>query len=175
MDRVYLRALELDDSTVIVKWRNDRKITDPLGGNTFYVSGLREAEWVKNQILDDRRNVRLAICVSSGQLIGIVSLTQIDHLNQCAEFSIMIGEKTYWGKGFGRQATDMCLKHAFEELNLYRVYLSVRSDNETALAMYLKSGFVEEGTFRKSVFKNGERIDMKIMSILKEEFTWQKL
>jgi RimJ/RimL family protein N-acetyltransferase len=69
----------------------------------------------------------------------------------------------------------MCLKHAFEELNLYRVYLSVRSDNETALAMYLKSGFVEEGTFRKSVFKNGERIDMKIMSILKEEFTWQKL
>ena len=175
MDRVYLRALELEDSTIIVKWRNDRKITDPLGGNTFYVSGLREEEWVKNQILDDRRNVRLAICVSSGQLIGIVSLTQIDHLNQCAEFSIMIGEKTYWGKGFGRQATEMCLKHAFEELNLYRVYLSVRADNETALALYLKSGFVEEGTLRKSVFKNGERLDMKIMSILKEEMTWQKL
>lgn len=175
MGRVYLRALELDDSTVIVKWRNDREITDPLGGNTFYVSGLREVEWVKNQILDDRKNVRLAICVPSGPIIGIVSLTQIDHLNQCAEFSIMIGEKDCWGKGFGRQATNMCLKYAFEELNLYRVYLSVRADNEIALALYLKSGFVEEGTLRKSVFKNGERLDMKIMSILKEEFKCQKL
>ena len=35
---------------------------------------------------------------------------------------------------------------------------------------YKKCGFIEEGVMRQQVYKNGQYKNMKIMSILKEEF-----
>lgn len=169
-DKVYLRALEPQDAVMIYEWRNDREVTDPLGGNIFFVSSIREEEWVKKEISNDR-NLRLVICSEdTKQPIGLVNLTSIDNLNQSAEFSIMIGDKTHWGKGFGYDATMLCLKHAFAEMNLHRVYLTVRADNTKAKVLYEKAGFVTEGILRESVYKNNQRVNMVMMSVLRNEF-----
>lgn len=168
---VYLRALELSDVEKLVKWRNDLEITSSLGGNTFYVSKLRESEWVKNAILNDNKNIRLAICLKENdEYIGNVNLNSINWINRSAEYSIMIGDKSQWSKGFGKEATLLILKYAFEELNLNRIYLTVRNDNEKALSLYKKTGFTKEGVLRKSIYKNNKFIDMIVMSILREEF-----
>jgi RimJ/RimL family protein N-acetyltransferase len=169
--RVYLRALELPDAENLVKWRNDPEVTSSLGGNTFFVSGYREADWIKNAIMNDTVNLRLSICLVENDLhIGNVNLTAISWINRSAEFSIMLGDKSQWGKGLGTEATKLMLKHAFEELNLHRVYLTVRNDNESAMKLYEKAGFKQEGIMRESVFKNNKYVTMNLMSILKNEF-----
>ena len=62
------------------------------------------------------------------------------------------------------------LKHAFENLNLNRVELTVLSDNEVAKHLYEKCGFIYEGRKRKSIYKRGKFVDILIYSILREEF-----
>lgn len=169
--RVYLRALEISDVDKLVKWRNDLEVTNSLGGNTFYVSSLRETEWVKNAILNDERNIKLAICLfENNQHIGNINLTSINWINRAAEYSIMIGAKDHWGKGYGNEASYLILKYAFEEVNLHRIYLTVREDNSKAINLYRKIGFKEEGILRESVFKNNKYVNMIFMSILKHEF-----
>ncbi|MDD3567447.1 MAG: GNAT family protein [Bacteroidales bacterium] len=174
--RVYLRALELEDYSVFAKWRNDRELTDRLGGNIFYVSTNREKEWVESAIKDDRKNLHLAIVEQDNSTcIGMVNLTNIDHVNKKAEFSILIGDKKQMGKGYGKQAANLLLQHAFNQLNLNKVWLSVLKTNDRARKLYEKIGFKNDGLLRQDVYKNGAYQDFYLMSILKEEFTHNEL
>lgn len=168
---VYLRALEPEDHLSLYEWRNDFNITDLLGGNRFYVSKQREKEWVEAAIKEDKNNLRLAICLTENHcLIGLVNLTNIDHVNKKAEFSIIIGDKNQQGKGYGLFATQLMLKHAYEELNLHKVWLSVLQTNKNAQHIYQKIGFITDGILRQDVFKNNKYQNLIIMSMLKDEY-----
>lgn len=169
--KVFLRALELTDVEKLTEWRNNTEITSPLGGNTYFVSSLRETEWLKSVILNDNNNIRLAICLTENNLhIGNINITSINWINRSGEFSIMIGDKNQWSKGLGTEATRMMLRYAFAELNLHRIFLTVRFDNTHAIELYSKVGFKQEGVLRESLYKNNKYIDMILMSILKDEF-----
>ena len=168
---VYLRALEPEDYLSLYKWRNDFKITDLLGGNRFYVSKHREKQWVESSIKEDKTNLRMAICFSESQcFIGLVNLTNIDHVNKKAEFSIFIGDKGIHGKGYGSISTKLILKHAFEKLNLNKVWLSVLQSNKVGQYLYQKIGFKIDGIIRQDIFKNNKYHDLIIMSMLKNEY-----
>ncbi len=167
---ICLRALELDDYKKIVIWRNNPEVTDLLGGNRFYVSSHREKEWVEDAIRNDRKNLHLVICDTDKEAIGLVNLTNIDLQNRKAEFSIMIGDKKSQGKGVGEKSTLLMLKHAFEFLNLNKVWLTVLTNNTIAIKLYEKIGFKNEGILRQEVYKNNSYQDMLVMSILKEEY-----
>lgn len=168
---VYLRALQEDDYLKLNEWRNNHSITDLLGGNRFFTSPLREKKWVENAVENDRVNLRLAICIKgTNTFVGMVNLTNIDYLNRKAEFSIMIGERSSFGKGLGTQTTYLMLDHAFEQLNLNKVYLTVLEINVRAKSLYKSVGFRQEGVMRQEVYKNGVYNDMILMSLLKEEY-----
>ena len=62
------------------------------------------------------------------------------------------------------------LKIAFEEFLLHRIYLNVLSDNQKAIRLYEKCGFVCEGTFRNHLLLGKEFKSLKWYSILKEEY-----
>ncbi|HHX69035.1 MAG TPA: GNAT family N-acetyltransferase [Gallicola sp.] len=170
-ERIYLRAFELEDYKTLTKWRNDRDITKSLGGNYFFVSSEREKKWIENSIFNDEHNLRLAICLNeNNEYIGNVNLTNLDWINRNAEFSIFIGEKKYWGKGYATESTKLILDFGFSQRNLYRIYLTVLEDNKSAIHIYNKLGFKTEGVLRKSLFKDNKYHNLIIMSILKEEF-----
>jgi RimJ/RimL family protein N-acetyltransferase len=90
--------------------------------------------------------------------------------NRRAELGIMIGEKEYWGHGFGTDTMLTLLRFAFEQMNLHKVTLGVFEFNERGLAMYTKLGFVEEGRFREDLFQDGRYWDLVRMSILRREY-----
>jgi len=168
---IYLRALCAEDYKLTYLWRNDREITDLLGGNTYFVSEEREKKWVENSILSDRINLHLIICLqTNNQPIGMVNLANIDYLNRKTAFSIQIGAKDYHGKGIGKQATQLALEHAFYQLNLNKIYLTVLKDNERAIKLYKSMNFSADGTLREELYKNGKFHSLIIMSILRSEF-----
>ena len=82
----------------------------------------------------------------------------------------MIGNKESQGKGAGTFAVKEILNHAFNNLNLHRVELTVLKNNERAMKLYEKSGFKREGTLRQVYYKNGSFVDAYIYSILKDEY-----
>ena len=122
-------------------------------------------------MLNRNTNVRCAIVDEKDEILGLVSLLNINHLNQSAEFHIMIGETENRGKGIGTFATKSIINHAFNNLNLHRVELTVLEDNVRARNLYEKIGFVLEGVKRHVIYKNGSFVNMCIYSILKNEFS----
>lgn len=81
----------------------------------------------------------------------------------------MIGDCENQGKGIGTFAVKEMINHAFYNLNLHRIELTVLEDNVRAIHLYEKCGFKYEGRKRKAKYKNGKFVDMKMYAILREE------
>ena len=104
------------------------------------------------------------------RLIGTCAFSQLDGDNGSTLFHITIGEHDAWGRGYGTEATELMLEHAFRRLVLHRVALSVFEFNTRAVRSYEKCGFVEEGRAREAIFRDGRYYDEIHMSILAEEW-----
>jgi RimJ/RimL family protein N-acetyltransferase len=110
---------------------------------------------------------------ATDRLIGSCAFSQLDGDNGSALYHITIGEKELWGRGYGTEATELMLGHAFGNLGLHRVSLAVFAFNERAIRSYRKVGFVVEGRAREAIFRDGRFWDEISMSILEPE--WRAL
>lgn len=171
-NNIYLRALELEDYKVSIRWRQDDEIWDLLGGPKYFVSESYEKKWVENAI-NSSTDIRLAICVKeTDKYIGNVYITNIDTINRTCCSHIFIGDKSCWGKGFATQALLLVLSYIFRERNMNRVEAKVLEHNTASLKLHQKCGYKIEGLLRNSVFKNGFYRNQYILAILSSEFTF---
>ncbi len=104
------------------------------------------------------------------RLVGTCALSQLDGDNGSALYHITIGEKDAWGRGFGTEATSLMIAHAFGNLGLHRVSLSVFAFNERAIRAYARCGFTIEGRAREAIWRDGTWWDEVSMSILDAEW-----
>ena len=56
-----------------------------------------------------------------------------------AEFGILVGEKEYWSRGIGSEATEAIVRHGFDKRNLHRIWLGVFADHDGAIKVYERS------------------------------------
>lgn len=166
-----LREVERKDLLQINSWRNNPDLIDLLGAPYRFINIDVDTKWYENYMANRNSTIRCAI-VEEGKdnILGLVSLVSIDFMNQSAEFHIMIGDVQNQNKGIGTFAVQAILKHAFQNLNLHRVELTVLETNHRAQHLYEKCGFKREGIKRKAKYKNGKFVDMYLYSILREEF-----
>ena len=106
----------------------------------------------------------------TGQLIGSCAFSQVDGENGSAIYHITIGEKDRWGRGYGTEATQLMLDHAFATLGLHRIALTVFEFNERAIRAYRRCGFTVEGRARESIWRDGRWWDELAMSVLASEW-----
>ena len=163
-----LRAIERGDILRFVKWLNDPEVRRYLA-MYMPLSQAEEEKWFERQ-LEDQNSKVFAIETEEGVHIGNIGLHNIDWKNRKAILGIFIGEKEYWGQGYGSDAIRALLGFAFREMSLHRVYLSVYDYNERAIRCYEKCGFRHEGRLRKAHFSDGRYHDELMMGILREEF-----
>jgi diamine N-acetyltransferase len=170
--RVRLRAIERSDLAEYHKWLNDPDVTEGLW-HYLPLSMDDEDGWFEKMRAQDAEQRPLAIEIRQDEmwrLAGNVGLMDLRWANRSAELGIFIGDKTLWDQGYGTEAVELMLQHAFDTLNLYRVYLRVYATNRRAQRSYQKAGFQPEGTLREAVFRHGRYVDMHIMGILRPEW-----
>lgn len=166
MEDVYLRALEPSDVDRTRMWHNDPRLYDTLVSPFRYVSQAAEGEWLHSKTAYSQTEIQLAICLKEGERhIGNIHLTDIDWVARHGYLGIFIGETQYQSKGYGQQALRLMLRHAFTDLGLHRVYLTVLDDNPRAIRAYEKCGFVIEGRLRQHAYKRGQFRDLILMGI----------
>jgi RimJ/RimL family protein N-acetyltransferase len=170
---IRLRATEPTDLPNMVRWMNDPDVIENLLIYTP-LSSVEEQNWYDNMIKGPKEEHVYTIEILENDEwipVGSTGFHSVDMKSRGAEIGISIGEKKYWNRGYGRDAMHLMLRHAFNDLNLNRVYLYVFETNERAKKAYLAAGFVEEGRLRQDIFKNGRYLDTFIMSVLRNE--WQ--
>ncbi len=170
---VRLRAYEKSDLDSIMKWINDEEVTDFLAGGmlTYPVSSITEEKYIESTAQSSDTNKSFAIeTLAEQKYIGGVAFHAINWLNRSAGLGITIGDKSYWGRGYGTDAMRVMMRLGFDKMNLHRLWLHVYEYNRRAIASYEKCGFKREGVLRKERFYRGSYYDTVVMGILEDEF-----
>lgn len=171
--RIRLRAAEREDIPRFVAWLNDPEVRQFLL-LSLPMSRAEEEGWFERMLKSPPPEHVLVIEAQTDDgwmPIGNTSLMNIDWVSRNAEVGIFIGEKSYWSRGYGREAMKLMLRHAFKTLNLHRVFLRVYEHNQRGIRAYEHAGFIHEGRLRQDVFRDGRYYDVMIMSVLQPE--WQ--
>ncbi len=108
--------------------------------------------------------------LGSWRPIGGASLTEIDYIEQVAEFSIIIGESDCRGKGYGSESTRLVLDYAFNALGLSHVMLSVFEYNYSARGAFQRAGFREFSRRRECHLEGARLWDEIYMGCLASDF-----
>lgn len=173
----YLRPLERADLSGNWRyWFSDTEVTRFMFRGVFPIS-IEESTAFYEQLASEQQNdLVLAVIARDGDVhVGNVGLHRIDWINRSAEFGIVIGERDHQGKGIGTEATRLIVEHGFERLNLHRIWLGVFADHVSAIRMYARIGFREEGRLLEAILRDGKAHDQLIMGLLAEEFRNKEL
>ena len=170
--KVLLRDLTIEDVEDRYHWSLDQEVTKYLSFPDKYPPFTKQQtlDWIKICMSYKNGYLQKAVLTEDGRHIGWVDLKNIDQTNKNAELGIVIGDKRYWGKGYGISALKAMLDVGFTKLGLEKIWLRVDYDNTNAIKCYEKCGFVKEGMMRKDRIRKGESINRYRFSILREGF-----
>lgn len=168
-ETIYLRGLEPGDiDGPYAEWLNDQE-SDFYTGHAIWPNSSTKMRGFLERVCSSKNDLVLAIVDrKTDRHIGNVGLHNIDWVNRNCKMAILVGEKSMRGGGRGTEAVKMVCDHAFQRLNLHRIYLGVREDNVPAVRAYIKAGFTEEGRMVQSLFSRGQFYDIISMYKLAE-------
>ncbi len=162
---IQLRAVEESDYPLIHRWLNHPEVWRYMDYEIPY--SLAD---VKEDIERSRKEGHPFIILVEDRPIGRIGLNQFRRRDRICSFYMFIGEPAYWGRGHAQDAAMTLLAYGFERWDLHQVELWTLADNNRALAMYRRCGFVEEARLRDRSFKEGRWVDHVVMSVNREEF-----
>ena len=172
-EHVQLRALERDDLPQLLAWRNTPQLRQffrerhELGMD----DQLAWFERLTRQRGGPRDTVMLAIVRrDTHSLIGACGLCYIDWVSSTAELSIYIGaELAYIDATFAPDACRVLIGHAFDELDIRRLWTEVYDFDTAKRGLLLELGFQHEGTLREHRFHASARHNSLLFGLLRAE------
>lgn len=165
-EKVILRPIELEDTDNIIKWRNNKEVSEKF---IYRETFTRESHlyWMNNKVKTGEVIQFIIHSVEDNIDVGSIYMRDIDMSKKEAEYGIFIGEDVSRGRGLGIESIKLMLKYAFEELLLDRVTLRVYKDNIPSIKSHEKAGFKIVSEIRDVVSSDGKKADMYIMEVTK--------
>jgi RimJ/RimL family protein N-acetyltransferase len=167
--RVTLRALTEADMPRMTEFKNDVEVELLGGGDPPRPRPLEVVQEFFAERAKDKDSQNFAI-EADGLFIGDCGLFNVDQRSGTAEVGIGIGDRDYWGRGYGREALTLLVDYGFRMQNLRKLWLNVHGSNERAIGCYRAVGFVEEGTLREQAWSGGRYEDIVLMGLFRSDF-----
>jgi [ribosomal protein S5]-alanine N-acetyltransferase len=170
-ERIHLRALmEKDLNSYYLQWLNDEEVCRSNSHAVFPNTEQKMKSYFDN-LQNQQQHVVLAIVhTESERHIGNVSLQNINWVSRNGEFAILLGDKDYWGGGYGEEAAQLIVDYGFSRLNLHRIYCGTFEDNEGMKKLAARLEMKQEGLRREAVYKNGTYHNVLEFGVLKSEY-----
>lgn len=163
---IKLKLLTPDDVTLeYLEWLIDPDINQYLESRwgSYTLEDLRN--YVRSN--NNSNNFLFGIFLQDGKHIGNVKLGNINWIHRYADIGIIIGDKSYWGKGYGTKAIELATEYAFTEINLNHLMAGIYANNIASYKAFSKAGYREVGRFTKRRFYKGNYVDEIIMEKVK--------
>jgi ribosomal-protein-alanine N-acetyltransferase len=171
-ERLVLRALRSDDAQTVARLAGRREIAHTTISIPHPYSVEQAREWIAThagQGSPSKERVLGITTKADDQLIGAVSLREIDTEHSQAEMGFWIGVDR-WGKGYAAEAARAVIAYAFGELKLNRVYAHHMARNPASGRVLEKIGMKWEGVLRQRVRKWGVFEDVVLMAIIQDDW-----
>ena len=165
---ITLRPPSLDDVPALTRWINDPELRRFIK-RPFPMTLHGESEWVQSLAKRSDTDVVFAIDLD-GVHIGMMGLHKINWKDRTATTGAFIGDKRYWGQGYGTDAKMALLDYAFNTLDLRKLSSQVYAFNTRSIAYSLHCGYVEEGRLIRQRFIEGQYHDEVILGLFKEQW-----
>lgn len=169
---VYLKALTKEDviNSSWYGWFNDEELCKTLQQHYFPNTLDQQLDFFQKNIASSLTKIQLGICKPEcSAILGVISLNNIDYINRKAEISAVIGEPAGRNINIFRESCELICRHAFNTLNLNKIYGgSISKELVGLMCKFLKGK--EEGILRSDIYKNGEYHDAFLYGILKKDF-----
>lgn len=163
---VLLKSISMEHvSNTYLSWLNDPQVTEGIITTVNQYNLEKLGEYVKKMIADESTYMFAIHDKLTDHHIGNIKLYDIHHVNKTCGLGLMIGDKTYWGRGVGTDACNALADFAFDTLNMRKIWLTAFCNNPAAVGLYRKVGFEIEGTLKQHVFVDGAYIDEYFMAL----------
>lgn len=170
---VSFRDFQERDIDFIHQCKNDDKLNRMLVGQSHPFTREDAVKWVHGCMGEHKEFKFWAVCTNDEEqrIVGWISISNIDHLNSSACFhGIVIGDKNY-NDGFAWiESYLFIMDYVFSVLGLNRLYGSSiigNIDSNNAANVFL---WTKEGIMRQAIYRNGRFYNVKMSSILREEY-----
>lgn len=163
-----LRPWHINDLESLVKYANNPKIPRYMT-DTFPHPYLPENGKNFIELATKDTPIHIFAIEIEGEAVGGIGIhPQGDILRKNAELGYWIAEP-FWGKGIITQAVKQMLDFAFDTYDINRVFARPFGTNLGSQKVLEKAGFVLEGRFEKTIFKNGEYEDELFYAVRREQ------
>ena len=169
-EKCYLSPCSQEEAEKWTEWDNDLEIAIPLGDEAYTPYTFEKMRDILAEVSKHQSHIFSIINLETDTTIGRCLLFNIDQVNRQATLGIVIGEKEYWGIGYGQDAIKLLLDYGFNLLNLNNIMLGTFSFNERAKACFRKAGFKEIGRRRQARIIGEKKFDLVLMDMLAHEF-----
>ncbi len=171
-ERVRLSPLSMDNIYTHFDWNNDPELNRldselPYERETFGEFKRRFEQMTAHPSPYGRD---FEIHAEDGKLIGIAYVAAISTANRNCTIGITIGDRDYWGKGYGRDALRTVLAYCFDTLGMHRVGTETFEYNDAWRRLVEWAGFTAEGTERDYLFRDEAYWDKEIFGLLEDEY-----
>lgn len=170
-ERLLLRKITFDDAEDIYEYTSDqivsKYVTWDRHGTIMDTKGF--IHFVNQQYALQKLAPWGIELKENGKLIGTVDFVSWQPKHFTAEIGYAIARR-YWGKGITTEAAKALIHFGFTEMNLVRIQARCMVENVGSQRVMEKSGMTFEGIIRKGIFAKGKQHDLKLYSILLEEF-----
>jgi RimJ/RimL family protein N-acetyltransferase len=168
-EKVTLRPVERDDLKVLHGFRNDLEVHVLADDDPWLPRPFEAFEKFFEKRLEPSEPEAWFVIQVDGRVIGDCGLWDFDVTARRCNLGISIGERDFWGKGYGREAVRLLVNYGFRHHNLVKVCLTTTAENERAIRAYEAAGFRREGLLRSQVWADGRYQDVVAMGILRAD------
>ncbi len=157
-ERYILRSFKEEDAHLWQVWDVDPEVQAHMPEPVNMPQDIERQYAYKTECESDPEGYYWSIEKKEGETIGTVALTDVNAHHKITDLGIVIGDKTYWGKGVATEVVSVLTRYAFQNLGIQRVSAEVEEGNIPMQKVFEAVGFLRDGEFKSARVKNGARI-----------------
>jgi len=169
-EKIYLCGFSSEDVVEWTSWFNNPATTEYMNKGFFPVPVNEQMKRLDDMCMN-KSELQLAIFdKESNLLLGTVGLHKIDWVHRTGDISIVIGSKEGQGKGYGKRAVALVVRHAFNKLNLHKITSGMWSNNSASESCFKANGFQQEGCRKEQFHCQGRYVDELNYGLLRSQW-----
>jgi ribosomal-protein-alanine N-acetyltransferase len=165
---VTLAPIEPEHLPTFCRWLADPEVTQFLSHQNPYT--LKEEEAWFEAVTVSERDVIWGLFVQDAH-VGSIGITRIDWRNRRGVTGILIGDRSWWGRGVAGEAMRLRTRYAFEELGLEKLVTYVNEGNVASRRALERAGYQTVGVHRHHEWLHGQWSDVWVGELLRD--TWR--